>query len=103
MLDYVPTPEPLPGVPWLPSNGTGGACFHASWCSNCKRDKDMNGTCHREGREADESDWCPILCMSFCQPVSEWRDLGERHVCLAFVHVDSDEPLVRCEHTRELF
>ncbi len=103
MSEYVPMAGPLPGVRYMPSNGTEGMCFQEEWCCNCERDKEMNGTCHEEGRDADDDDYCPILSASYRDEAVEWRDLGERLVCLAFTPKESEPPPARCEFTRDLF
>ena len=40
-MDYVPTPGPLPGEQWVPSNGTVGYSFLEHECGNCARDRAM--------------------------------------------------------------
>jgi hypothetical protein len=63
-----------PGEPYRPCNGTDGEFFHAMWCEECAKDKEMNGTCFREGRDATDEDWCEILGRSFRsdEPLPEW-------------------------------
>jgi hypothetical protein len=100
MNEYVPMAGPLPGVQYEPSSGTEGMCFHEAWCCNCKHDKEMNGTCFQENRDPTDDDYCPILSASFRGEAVEWRDLGERDVCLAFAPMDAPTP--RCAHTLEL-
>jgi hypothetical protein len=102
--DYIPTPGPLEGERWEPSNGTEGACFHEAWCCNCERDKDMNGTCQAEGRDAGDDDWCPSLGASYRGEAVEWREMPTGEVkCIAFVPVGQQVPLAPCEHTQDLF
>lgn len=97
--------ERTPGEPYRPCNGSEGEFFMSMWCEECARDKEMNGTVYREGREADESDWCEILGRSFRddEPLPEWviGDDGQPK-CTAFVPLGKDTP-ERCEHTADLF
>jgi hypothetical protein len=91
------------GERYEPSNGTEGACFHEAWCCNCERDKEMNGTCYQEGRDAGDGDWCEILGASFRGEAKEWifDDKGMPS-CTAFVLLGTQEPTPRCPHTMEL-
>lgn len=101
MSEYVPMKGPLPGVQYIPSNGTEGYSFIESWCGSCARDKAA-----REGAEFDECDdneVCQILGASFRGEAVEWRDLGEQEVCLAYVQHGQEIPPPRCEHTVDLF
>jgi hypothetical protein len=100
MSDYVPMAGPLPGVRYEPSSGTEGMCFHEDWCCECALDNEMNGTCFDENRDPTDDDYCPILSASFRGEAVEWRDLGERVVCLAFTRKGA---VARCEHTLDLF
>lgn len=90
-------------APYRPSNGTEGLVFMWNWCSKCVRDKEMNGTCAKEGREPGEDDWCEILSRSFRidEALPEWRvdDHGWAY-CSAFRSADL---LLRCERTRDMF
>jgi hypothetical protein len=93
------------GQRYEPSNGTEGSCFHAAWCERCERDRDMNGTCHREGREPGPDDWCEILGASFQSGgVKEWIfDAKGQPMCTAFVPVGQALPIPRCENTPDMF
>ena len=91
--DYIPTPGPLPGVQYEPSNGTEGECFILGWCCKCARDLDCNGTVHAEGREASDDDWCPILAASFRGEAVEWREIP----------MGQPIPTPKCQHTPDLF
>lgn len=104
MSDYVPMTGPLPGRQYVPSNGTEGACFQEGWCCRCASDKALNGTAHREGREPDESDWCPIVAASYRGEAVEWRELDSGETtCLAFVEQGAEPPPPRCQQTTDLF
>ncbi len=94
-----------PGEPYRPCNGTEGEFFHAMWCEECARDKAMNGTVYREGREENDDDWCEILGRSFRDdPLPEWT-YGEdgQPKCTSFVPMGKTPPEPRCEHTADLF
>lgn len=95
-----------PGEPYRPCNGSEGEYFHAMWCEECARDKEMNGTVYREGREATDDDWCEILGRSFRsdEPLPEWTygDDGQPK-CTQFVPMDQPIPAPRCEHTADMF
>lgn len=100
-MSYIPTPGPLPGVQYTPSNGTEGHAFLESWCGQCQRDKSM-----REGVDVDECDdneKCEIIAASFRGEAVEWRDLGEREVCIAFVQAGERIPEPRCPNTIDMF
>jgi hypothetical protein len=105
MADYVPMAGPLPGERYMPSNGTEGMCFQEAWCCECAKDNEMNGSCHEEGRDATDEDYCPILNASYRDEAEEWRELPDgRTVCIAFQkRAPSNDALPRCEHTQELF
>ena len=101
MPDYTPTPGPLPGEQWIPSNGTVGYSFLEDWCGNCQRDKAM-----REGleEECDDDGRCEILCASFRGEAVEWRRMPDGHVkCIAFVEKGQPIPPERDTHTLDLF
>jgi hypothetical protein len=103
-LEYVPTPGPLPGVQWEPSNGTCGHTFIAEWCGQCARDLEVNGTCQRGGRDAVDGDWCPILGASFMGAAVEWREMPDGEVkCTAFVPLGAAIPTPKCSHTPDMF
>lgn len=106
MGDYIPMKGPLPGVQYVPSNGTEGYAFLEGWCTQCARDKSM-----REGVDIDECDdneKCEIIAASFRGEAVEWREIEAddgkvNRVCLAFVEAGTTTPPVRCEHTADLF
>lgn len=102
MIDYIPTPGPLPGEQWIPSNGTEGYSFLEQACGNCARDKAM-----REGVEfenCDDNEVCPIIAASFMGEAVEWRRLENGEVmCTSFVHAGEPIPQPRCERTLDLF
>lgn len=91
------------GEPYMPSNGTEGEIFIESWCGECAHDKEMNGTCYAEGRDAGDGDWCEILGASYRGEAKEWQygpDGQPR--CTAFTPMGL--PAVeRCEHTADMF
>lgn len=88
------------GTQWEPSNGTEGHAFIESWCGECERDKEMNGTCFAAGREPTDDDWCPILAASFRGEAKEWQyDKEGQPCCTAFLSIGGKE---RCPHTLEL-
>lgn len=60
--DSIPIAEYV-GTRFVPSNGTGGAIFHAEWCERCARDKVMNGEIHPDN--AQQEDYCVHLNQSF--------------------------------------
>ena len=101
-MAYIPTPGPLPGEQWEPSNGTEGDSFLSHWCGNCARDKAM-----REGVDIDECDdneKCEIIAASFRGEAVEWRELEDgKCVCIAFVEAGTIAPTTRCEHTTDMF
>jgi hypothetical protein len=80
----------MPGIQFIPSNGTEGDLFLQDWCARCDSDKELNGTVFAEGRESTTEDFCPIVANSFRGEAVEWRELpyGER-LCTAFVPMRS--------------
>ncbi len=102
MADYTPTPGPLPGEQYKPSNSDAGYSFIAFFCSNCQRDKSC-----REGVDIDECDddeRCEILGASFRGEAVEWRRLDDGSVtCTAFVDAGEPIPPARCPHTADMF
>lgn len=102
MKDYIPTPEPLPGKQWVPSNGTEGYSFLEAACGNCARDKSM-----REGvpvEECDDNECCPIIGASFRGEAVEWRILPSDELqCIAFVPAGQPIPAPRCDKTVDMF
>jgi len=101
-VTYVPTPGPLPGEQWIPSNGTEGYSFLESACGNCARDK-----CMREGADLDDCDdneKCEIIAASFRGEAVEWRiDEKDEVFCTAFVQAGQPIPPPRDELTLDMF
>lgn len=101
-MSYVPTPGPLPGEQWTPSNGTEGHCFMEMCCCECARDKSM-----REGApfdECDDNELCEIIAASFRGEAVEWREMPDGEVkCIAFVPADKPIPIARCDRTLDMF
>lgn len=93
------------GQPYMPSNGTEGACFHAEWCERCGRDKVMNGSATVEDADKDPDLYCRILSQSFAvDELPEWvHDANGIPTCTAFVPVGDPIPAPRCENTMEMF
>lgn len=92
------------GQQYEPSNGTEGEAFIGTWCERCARDKDMNGTCHAEGRDPGDDDWCPILVASFRGEAKEWVfDAEGMPTCTAFVPMGEPIPAPRCDKTVDMF
>lgn len=102
MAEYIPTPGPLEGERYEPSNGTEGGCFIESWCTNCARDKVMNGEATQEEADADDSLYCQVLNASYRGEAVEWREMPDGEVkCIAFVPQGERIP-ERCPKTMEL-
>lgn len=101
-MAYIPTPGPLPGEQWQPSNGTDGHSFLLNWCTDCARDKSM-----RQGEPVDECDddeLCEIIAASFRGEAVEWRELADgKTQCIAFVPAGDAIPAPRCPFTLDLF
>jgi hypothetical protein len=101
-MKYTPTPGPLPGEQWIPSNGTEGYGFLEAVCGNCARDKAM-----REGADLDDCDddeCCPIIAASFRGEAVEWRCMPDGEVkCIAFVPAGQPIPPAKDEHTIDMF
>lgn len=101
-MSYTPTPGPLPGEQWRPSNGTEGYSFLEASCGQCARDKSM-----REGVDLDECDdneKCEIIAASFRGETVEWRRHDDGSVgCIAFVQAGERIPEPRCTRTPDLF
>lgn len=101
-MSYIPTPGPLPGEQWIPSNGTVGHAFLAGECGNCQRDKSM-----REGvsiDECDDNERCEIIGASFRGEAVEWREMPDGEVkCIAFVPAGERIPEPRCANTEDMF
>ena len=96
------TPEPLPGIQYIPSNATEGHGFIGSWCSFCARDRSI-----REGIDIDECDddeVCHIVAASFRGEAVEWRRMPQGNVlCTAYVPAGEPVPPPRCTRTLDLF
>lgn len=102
MSEYIPTPGPLEGERWTPSNGTDGASFLTNVCTNCARDKVLNGTVSMD--DHDDEDLCPIIAASYRGEAVEWRRMPDGEVkCIAFVPVGQPIPPKRCEATMDMF
>lgn len=87
--DVIPIAE-YAGKQYEPSNGTEGAAFHDRFCCKCARDKEMNGTCWEEGREATDADLCPILSASFHGEATQWIFNAEGWpTCTEFAPMDA--------------
>jgi hypothetical protein len=100
---YVPTPGPHAGEQYQPSNGTEGASFIEEWCSNCARDKVMNGEATQDQADVDDTLYCQILGASFRGEAVEWREFEDGAVeCIAFVPKGERIPPQRCPYTAEL-
>lgn len=101
-MTYIPTPGPLPGKPWQPSNSTDGHSFLLNWCTYCARDKAM-----REGAaldECDDNELCEIVAASFRGEAVEWRKMPDGETrCIAFVSAGDAIPAPRCPLTLDLF
>lgn len=93
------------GQPYMPSNGTEGACFHEMHCAHCERDKVMNGTATVEEADGDMTMLCEILGRSFREDeLAEWKFGPDGWpMCTAFVPMGEKIPAPRCEHTADMF
>jgi hypothetical protein len=101
-MPYVPTPGPLPGEQWTPSNSTDGYSFLEANCTQCARDKAMREGCDLD--ECDDNEKCEIIAASFRGEAVEWRRLDDGKVtCIAFVQAGETIPPPRCPHTADLF
>ena len=91
------------GQQYVPSNGTEGEIFQAEFCARCERDKEANGTCLMEDRDAGDDDWCQILVASYAGEAKEWVYGHDGHpTCTAFVPYGEQVP-TRCDHTADMF
>lgn len=101
-MAYIPTPGPLPGEQWKPSNSDDGYGFIGSWCANCAKDKAA-----REGapvEECDDNELCEIVAASFRGEAVEWRRLPTgQTTCIAFLEAGSEMPAPRCPYTVDMF
>ena len=101
-MSYTPTPGPLSGEQWQPSNGDVGYSFLSDWCGNCARDSAMRDDCAVE--DCDDNEKCEIIGASFRGEAVEWRRMPEGEVkCIAFVPAGQPIPAARCTSTSELF
>lgn len=103
MSDYVPMTVPFPGEKF---EGTSGSDADALFvlCQDCARDKEMNGTRYREGREAGDDDYCQVLAAALRNEAVEIRELEDGSLkCMAFVPLDQPITPARCEHTVDMF
>lgn len=99
MIIRCPTPGPLSGEQWKPSNSDVGHAFLAHECGNCARDKAM-----REGAECDDNEKCEIIGASFRGDAVEWRRLpGGEVTCIAFVPAGDSIPPQRDDRTLDMF
>lgn len=91
----------LPGIQWIPSNGTVGHAFIEGECSRCA--KDAPSSQGKPFEECDDTELCPILAASFRSEAVEWRQMPDGEVkCLGFVEAGSAAPL-RCDKTQDMF
>jgi len=101
-MAYFPTPGPLIGEQWIPSNGSEGSTILSSLCSKCARDKAM-----RDGADFDDCDddeLCEIIAASFRGHAVEWRETPDGEVtCIAFVPHGEAIPEQRCTMTIDMF
>lgn len=101
-MSYTPTPEPLPGQQWMPSNGAEGYSFLEDACGRCARDKAI-----RDGEpldECDDNELCEIIAASFRGEAVEWRQLEDGTVkCISFVKKGEALPMARCDKTVDMF
>lgn len=101
-MEYVPTPGPLPGEQWVPSNSTVGHSFLENECGNCARDKAMREGCDID--ECDDNEKCEIIGASFRGEAVEWRRMPTGEVkCIAFVPAGEPIPAPRCALTCDMF
>lgn len=101
-MEYVPTPGPLPGEQWKPSNATVGDSFLHHWCGQCARDKAMREGCDFD--ECDDDEKCEIIGASFRGEAVEWRRMPSGEVkCIAFVEAGKPIPAPRCYKTADMF
>lgn len=101
-MTYIPTPGPLPGEQWIPSNSYDGMLMLRSMCLTCSRDKSL-----REGVdlwECDDNELCEIIAASFRGEAVEWREMDNGEVtCIAYVRNGDAITDQRCQHTMEMF
>lgn len=65
---------------FLPSNGTEGMSFIATWCANCRKDP--------ASRNAESKTYCSILTRSLteCKQIKQWVYINGKPTCTSFVH-----------------
>lgn len=82
-MSYEPTPGPLPGEQWRPSNGCVGEAFLADWCGRCA----LGGpdSANRASMGSSEPRPCPIIGASFFGEAVEWRRVAGEVMCIAWV------------------
>lgn len=101
-MTYIPTPGPLPGEQWKPSNSDVGHSFLNHNCGNCARDKAM-----RDGEpydECDDNELCEIIAASFRGEAVEWRQMPDGDIkCIAFVPAGEPIPAPRDDRTVDMF
>ena len=98
-MKYIPTPGPLPGEQFIPSNSDDGSIFLDGFCANCDRDKELNGT--KKEDECDDADRCIIVAASFHGDAVEWRRMPDGTVtCIKFWPKGVPEP---CPNTGDMF
>ncbi len=101
-MAYEPTPGPLPGRQYVPSNSTEGYGFIGAWCSTCARDRAILELDDFEDCRDDEV--CHIVAASFRGEAVEWRRMPAGNVlCTSYVPVGEPVPPPRCTHTLDLF
>ena len=101
MAGYIPTPGPLAGEQWIPSNGTEGYSFLESACGNCQRDTAMSDGVDLD--ECDDNEKCEIIAASFRGEAVEWRVDGDEVFCVSFVPKGERLPPPRCALTADMF
>lgn len=85
-MTYEPTPGPLPGEQWWPSNGSVGEAFLADWCGSCAR----GGASVADGADnaSPAPGPCPIIGASFLGEAVEWRCVAGEVKCIAWVAIE---------------
>lgn len=91
-MKYVPTPGPLPGEQFIPSNSDDGSIFLDGFCANCDRDKELNGTKNYLDPDDAEGDHCPIVAASYRGEAVEWRKIDGELKCIKFWPLGVPEP-----------
>jgi hypothetical protein len=90
------------GQKYLPSNGTEGDIFIASWCGECQRNRSARDGILFEAVDP-EKEICMVLSSSFAGEADEWQ-IGPdgQPRCVAFVSAGQPVAASRCQHTMEL-